>query len=216
MVLLAPFQEVLHDTDESPSHRNIYIFNFCFLSIDPTGTSVVVIICSDQLGDSWYTANLQTNTGILSEVTQRSQFSSSDISKCFILATTSKSYSSSTVRNEREGYVSTEYSNVGITSLGDWNDVITAVRVMGVNSFALYFSFATDTDDFFVTYYGDLIWFGDRNYFVSYFAGTEAPGWYAEMASSLTDGTNAIVLGSYRNTLPILGKISNIVSLQGK
>ena len=178
-------------------------------------TTMVVLICEDEVRDAWYTAYLETSTGTLSEVTQRSLLPSPDISKCFILAPTSLSYSYTTVRSQREGYVSTQYDKVGTTSLGAWEDVEIAVRVMGVRSFALYFDSAPGSDEFFVTYNGNLVSGTTRNYFVSYFAGASAPSGYQVHAAPLTDGANAIVLGSYQSTLPILGRIDQVRSLQG-
>mmetsp|Transcript_25047 Transcript_25047/g.24008 ORF Transcript_25047/g.24008 Transcript_25047/m.24008 type:complete len:424 (+) Transcript_25047:1-1272(+) len=72
-----------------------------------------------------------------------------------------------------------------------------------------------ETDVCFVTYNGDLLQSGGGNYFVSYFSGTASPNWYAEHASSLTDGVSAIVLGSFTNTLPVLGKITAFKMLDG-
>ena len=180
-----------------------------------TGGPMVVIICPYDFRDAWYTAYLDTNTGTLSEITQQSQFSSPDTSKCFILAPTSLSYSSTTVRSQREGYVSTQYSKVGTTSLGAWEDVVIAVRVMGVSLFASYFSFEAGADEFFVTYNGNLVSRDTSNYFVSYFAGASAPSGYGMFAAPLTNGANAIVLGSFQYTLPILGRIDQVRSLQG-
>ena len=181
-----------------------------------TAAPLVLIICPDELRDAWYTAHLETSTGTLSEVTQRSLLPSPDTSKCFILATTSLSYSSTTGQSEREGYVSTQYSKVGTTSLGAWEDVLVAVRVMGVSSFASYFSFVPGSDEFFVTVASQFTIDDDSSSFlVSYFAGVSAPDRYEMFAAPLTDGANAIVLGIYQSTLPILGKISKIVTLQG-
>ena len=191
---------------------SVSVFVFQFIA---TAAPVVLIICSDHLGDAWYTANMAISTGDLYEVTQQSLLPSPDISKCFILATTSLPYSSTTVRSQREGYVSTQYSKVGTTSLGAWEDVVIAVRVMGVSLFASYFSFEAGADEFFVTYNGNLVSRDTSNYFVSYFAGASAPSGYGMFAAPLTNGANAIVLGSFQYTLPILGKISNIVTLQG-
>ena len=192
---------------------SVSVFVFQFIA---TAAPVVLIICSDHLGDAWYTANMAISTGDLYEVTQQSLLPSPDISKCFILATTSLPYSSTTVRSQREGYVSTQYDKVGTTSLGAWEDVVIAVRVMGVSLFASYFSFEAGADEFFVTLNNQLLLSGTtRNYFVSYFAGASAPSGYGMFAAPLTNGANAIVIGSYQSTLPILGKISNIVTLQG-
>ena len=111
--------------------------------------------------------------------------------------------------------MSTQYSKVGPTSLGDWYDVVAAVRVMGVNLFASYFRFVPGADEFFVTYNGNLVSGTDKNYFVSYFDGTAAPVDYGVRAAPLTDGANAIVLGSFRHNLPVLGKIRVIISQLG-
>ena len=180
-----------------------------------TAAPVVLIICSDHLGDAWYTANMAISTGDLYEVTQQSLLPSPDISKCFILATTSLSYSYTTGQSQREGYVSTQYGNVGTTSLGAWEDVVIAVRVMGVSLFASYFSFEAGADEFFVTYNGNLVSRDTSNYFVSYFAGASAPSGYGMFAAPLTNGANAIVLGSFQYNLPILGRIDQVRSLQG-
>jgi hypothetical protein len=182
-----------------------------------TGNSTVSIICSGS-PQGWYTATLNSTTGGLSDITLQTPsfvLTERTMANCFILAKTSLSYSSSTVRSDREGYVSTQYGSVGTTTLGDWNDVTNAVGVMGVQNFHLYLGMNLETDVFFVTYNGDLIWSGSRNYFVSYFSGTASPNWYAEHASSLTDGVSAIVLGSFTNTLPVLGKITAFKMLDG-
>eukprot|EP00596_Hydrurales_sp_CCMP1899_P010458 CAMPEP_0119051988 /NCGR_PEP_ID=MMETSP1177-20130426/73431_1 /TAXON_ID=2985 /ORGANISM="Ochromonas sp, Strain CCMP1899" /LENGTH=323 /DNA_ID=CAMNT_0007031395 /DNA_START=95 /DNA_END=1066 /DNA_ORIENTATION=- len=179
--------------------------------------SEVSIICSGS-SQGWYTATLDSATGGLSNITlQTPSFVLTDrtMANCFILAKTSLSYSSERTRSDREGYVSTQYGSVGTTTLGDWNDVINAVGVMGVQNFHLYLGMNLETDVCFVTYNGDLIWSGSRNYFVSYFSGTASPNWYAEHASSLTDGVSAIVLGSFTNTLPVLGKITAFKMLDG-
>ena len=129
------------------------------------------------------------------------------------------SYDSSTAGDIWQEYVSTEYSNAGTTSIGSWEDVITAVGVMGVKSFASYFNFENGMDEFFVTYYGDLVSEPDNNYIVSFFVGDSliqaiANG-YQLMDDPLTYGLNNIVLGSSANNLPILGRIDDVHSLQG-
>ena len=133
--------------------------------------------------------------------------------------------------------MSAEYSKVGTTSLGAWEDVVIAVRVMGVNHFVTYFGFVTyniftpRADQFFVTYNGNIESSPSKNYIVQYSDGTALPNAYVTFysyvvrAAPLTDGSNSIVLGSldqyytslsgYWDTLPILGKINNIISLQG-
>lgn len=136
------------------------------------------------------------------------------MSNCFILAKTSVSYSSETVRSVRQGYLNTQFGNVGSTSLGDWNDVTNAIGVMGVQNFHIYLGLNVGEDVFFVTNNGYLI-DGSRNYFVSYFSGTRAPGGYYQY-DGRSDGINAIVLGSFTNTLPILGRITTFKSLGGK
>ena len=205
----------------------IYIFD-CFLfsffvfifvcQLIATGGPVVVIICPNVIRNAWYTAHLQTNTGTLSEITQQSLLPSPDISKCFILAPTSSSYPPATVLGQRLGYVITQYSKVGRNSLGAWEDVVIAVRVMGVNLFASYFGLEDKKAKFFVTYNGlildpDAIRAG-YTYYVSYFDGTAAPVGYG-LRDALTEGSNSIVLGSSSYVLPILGKINIIASLQG-
>ena len=209
----------------------MYIFN-CFLfsffvfifacQLIATGGPVVVIICPNIIRDAWYTAYLQTSTGTLSEITQRSLLPSPDISKCFILAPTSSYYPSTTELGQRLGYVGGQYRKVGPFSLGAWEDVVIAVRVMGVGSFASYFSLQAGAAKFFVTYNG-LILDPDatranvlaHSYYVSYYVNGLLPGGSGLRAAPLTDGANSIVLGSFPYGLPILGKIDLIISLQG-
>ena len=179
---------------------------------------MVVIICPDDInGDSWSTATLQTSTGMLSGITQGSASPTFDMSKCFILAPTSLSYDSSTSGDSIwQDYVSTEYSNAGTTSIGSWEDVIIAVGVMGVKSFASFFNFENFADEFFVTYNGNLVSQPGNNYFVTFFAGLSVDQvvglGYPLMADPLTYGLNNIVLYSSTNYLPILGRIDYVFS----
>jgi hypothetical protein len=102
---------------------------------------------------------------------------------------------------------------VGTTTLGDWNDIMNAVAVMGVQNFRSLF--VMTEYNFLVTYNGDLTYFGDYNYFVSYYPGTSARSGFVENADPLTDGVSAIVLGSHQINLPVLGKITPFKMLDG-
>jgi hypothetical protein len=104
---------------------------------------------------------------------------------------------------------------VGTTTLGDWNDIMNAVAVMGVQNFQSLFVMNENNDVFVVTLNDDFRRFGD-SYLVSYFLGTSARSGYREFASSLTDGVSAIVVGATSNfNLPILGKITAFKMLDG-
>ena len=143
------------------------------------------------------------------------------MSTCYSLVQTTATYTSTgTEDTDKAGYLQTvtsQYGVAGTVAVTDWATLSDAISVVGLQKVFSFFSCAvTDSgwgggagaDCFFTLNNGVAVQYGSRNYFTSFFKGTNAPGWYAVMEGPVTDGTYAAVLGSFPNTLSVGGKIT--------
>ena len=185
----------------------------------------VFVVCTGSGGSrGWYTGHIDQSSGTLYGLElQTANFVLADptMSTCYSLVQTTATYTSTgTEDTDKAGYLQTvtsQYGVAGTVAVTDWATLSDAISVVGLQKVFSFFSCAaTDSgwgggagaDCFFTLNNGIAVQSGTRNYFTSFFKGTNAPGWYAVMEGPVTDGTYAAVLGSFPNTLSVGGKIT--------
>ena len=225
-----------HIDEEAPAYLNIpslapaalsSVLPSLYTTPIPTSTTSVgvFVVCSGAGGSrGWYTGYVDYSRGILYGLElQTANFVLADpnMSSCYSLVQSTATYTSTgTEATDQAGYLQTvtnQYSATGSVAVTDWATLTDAISVVGLQRVFSYFSCAaTDSgwgggagaDCFFTLNNGVAVQSGTRNYFTSFFRGTNAPGWYAVMNGPVTDGTYAAVLGSFPNTLSVGGKIT--------
>ena len=188
------------------------------------GPAVFVVCTGTEGSRGWYTGHIDQSSGTLYGLElQTANFVLADptMSTCYSLVQTTATYTSTgTEDTDQAGYLQTvtsQYGVAGTIAVTDWATLSDAISVVGLQKVFSFFSCAvTDSgwgggagaDCFFTLNNGIAVQSGSRNYFTSFFKGTNAPSWYAVMEGPVTDSTYAAVLGSFPNTLSVGGKIS--------
>ena len=208
-IILSPFQQPTSQPTIAPSVHPSAVFVVCTGAGGSRGWYTGYI---DHSSDILYGLELQTANFVLADPT---------MSSCYSLVQTTATYTSTGIEaTDQTGYLQTvtnQYGAVGSVAVTDWATLTDAISVVGLQKLFSFFSCAaTDSgwgggagaDCFFTLNNGVAVQSGTRNYFTSFFKGTNAPGWYAVMNGPVTDGTYAAVLGSFPNTLSVGGKIT--------
>ena len=170
----------------------------------------VALICSNNHGiRGWYNASYNLFSGYFHDLQSFNGYNTTSFGECYSLLPSTLKYQA-TGEEETSNYLTHLHNNFNSTvSIGDWNDVNDAINVIGISNFVNFVPCCSFCDCYFATRSGN-VRIGNRNYFVSRFAANNIPGWYAVFQGPISDGSDAIVLGSFKNTLPILGKLTNI------
>lgn len=175
----------------------------------PDGAIPALLICDNGDGNrGWLTAKYDPLSGHFFEMASPTQFVSQNLSSCYSLLPSSEAVSSWDGTEAFLGFLTHQYQ--GDVIVADWDDVSDAIAVAGMEWFFQYVPCDLGGDCYFASLHHNVLNVGNMQpFFVSRFPGRDSINGYNNNAGPITNGNEAVVLGSAWNALRVLAKITH-------